>query len=230
MIFISYKWLPIILPFILADILLNIILSLFGSRRFWISVFAVSIVAVAAATAKAGAWEELNAQRAHMGLPPMIQDEEATAFAQMKAEYQAARGISGFYPDSMRSKGMTGHEGPRFNLPHVEGTGCSRDGYWMTCAMRSIGQPRAGAGIATGSDGARYMCLIVLGRNHRDGGVRRPLMYTAHLKDSPPQENLVERVFVPDSATMLVSFQRIIIPTSETYLPSSVCIACGVPH
>jgi len=128
-----------------------------------------------------GAWAELNAQRAHLGLPPMIPDEEATRFAQMKAEYQAARGIRGFHPDSARRTGMSGHEGPSFHRPHVEGTGCSRDGYWMTCAMRSLGQPRAGAGMATGRDGSRYYVLIVLGRGHRDGGLRIPLMRTAHL-------------------------------------------------
>jgi hypothetical protein len=151
----------------------------------WVIIAALIISSV---TLQAEALEEVNLQRSHLGLPAVFADAHATAFAQRKAEYQAARGIKGFYPMSTRSTGMNGHEGPIYDRPHVEGTGCStQDGPWLTCAMRSLGSPRVGAGVAIGPDGYRYMVLIVLGRKHRDGGKLVTLINTAHLTPEAPR-------------------------------------------
>lgn len=126
------------------------------------------------------AWAELTAQRAHFGLPPMVEDSQLSAWAQMKAEWQAARGVG-------LHSGGNGHEGPNCGVGYTEGTGCLEPAAgWATCAFKSAGSPVAGAGLALGTDGRRYMCLVIRGTNHRDGGRNVALSNTSYLSPDAP--------------------------------------------
>ena len=127
---------------------------------------------------------EVNAQRANFGLPPLIEDARLSRWAQMKAEWQARRGIC-------LDNGYNGHEGPGCGPGYVEGTGCLPQHWgWGTCAMRVLGTHAAGAGLAMGPDGKRYMCLVIQGRNLPESRSSRPLVSTAHLT---PQVKYVTR-------------------------------------
>lgn len=131
-------------------------------------------------TARADAFEELNAQRRNFGLPPMVEDPELSRWAQMKAEWQAARGVSLY-------TGGNGHEGPNCGAGYTEGTGCLEPSWgWATCAMRTYGSPVAGAGLAIGTDGKRYMCLVIRGTGHREWSGRRSVINTSHLSPDAP--------------------------------------------
>lgn len=115
----------------------------------------VVVVALTSGFAQADGLAEVNAQRARAGLPPLTPDAEFQRFAQGKAEWQAARGIC-------LSNGFNGHEGPAVPTRGAEGTGhASHDWGWVTCRMWTRGSWPAGAGLAIGTDGKRYMCLVI---------------------------------------------------------------------
>jgi len=160
-----------------------------------ISLFLI-LLGVPGFPAAADSWDELNAQRANVGLPPLIQNADLMRFAQAKAEWQAARHVSGFVPSGPdnyairrdhRGRPYNGHEGPR--IPGVvEGTGCGRiPGPYITCAWDAKGALEAGTGVAIGSDGFRYMVTMI--RAHRTIEANRnvPLINTSHLTPNAPR-------------------------------------------
>ena len=125
-------------------------------------------------SAQGEAFDELTAQRRNFGLPPLTRDAELMEFAQMKAEWQASHHIT-------VQNGHNGHEGPR--MPGCsEGTGQLAPHWgWGSCLMRAGGSPRAGAGVALGTDGRRYMVLIIRGVNRREINGHRNLIETAYM-------------------------------------------------
>lgn len=130
-------------------------------------------------TAAAAPMDEVNAQRANFGLPPLVEDAALSQWAQMKAEWQASRGIC-------LDNGYNGHEGPNAGPGYTEGTGCLPPSWrgWATCAMRVRGSHRAGAGVAIGPDGNRYMCLVIAGQRFTESNIRRSIIDTHHLTPS----------------------------------------------
>lgn len=146
--------------------------------------FTVLFVAVTLSTAHAKAMEEVNAQRANFGLPPLVEDAALSQWAQQRAEYFARHHISIY-------NGYNGHEGTSPGPGYVEGGGAlpksSPQDAWCSCAMRTVGNFQAGAGVAWGSDGVRYMCLVIRAPSTRDGGLRRPLVATSHLTPEAPR-------------------------------------------
>ncbi|MEM9658868.1 MAG: hypothetical protein AAF961_10950, partial [Planctomycetota bacterium] len=85
------------------------------------------------------------------GLPPFKEVPWMTEFAQRKAEWRAAR------------LAKDGHQGPRCPASCREGTGeATPDWGWLTCCQEEAGT-WAGAGVAIGADGQRYMVLIIHG-------------------------------------------------------------------
>lgn len=138
-------------------------------------IYALILVA-AASTAGATAIEEVNYWRSQNGLPPFQEDEQLTQFAQAKAEWRAAR------------LAKNGHQGPSVPAGCREGCGeATPDWGWLTCCQEETGQ-LAGAGVAIGADGERYMVLVIRGTNGsaprgRKIGGNGPLkiVRTAHL-------------------------------------------------
>ena len=105
------------------------------------------VVSVAGATAM----EEVNQWRSQNGLPVFKEDKNLTAFAQHKAEWRAAR------------LAQNGHQGPTCPAGCREGCGEATSSWgWLTCCQEETGQ-FAGAGVAIGADGQRYMVLVVKG-------------------------------------------------------------------
>lgn len=125
--------------------------------------------------AHASGMDEVNYWRSKNGLRAFKEVPWITRAAQKKAEYRAARGLK------------DGHDGPKCPAGCREGTGeATADWGWLTCVMEETGR-WAGAGVAVGSDGERYMVLIVHGARGRApiGHNIRPLK-TAHLTPNPP--------------------------------------------
>ena len=252
MFFIHPLWLITLFPFILIDLFVELSFNLFRSRRFWIGVFAVSIVALASATAKGEALDEVNLQRSTWGQKPLIRDPRLVEAAQKIAEWQA------HYQISTRT-GYSGHEHPAYNPPGTSvGTGVSSMYGWNSCLMEVYGSYRAGAGVAIGADNRRYMALVLQGKNHPGCRNGVTMAHTRHLTPSPPRidkatqhppsypkgishsvwdfsmyplPQTLPRIFIPDSATMLISLQpRIHVPSSLTSPLPSLCPDCGLPH
>lgn len=136
----------------------------------------VMLVLLLSSTAQAGALDEVNLWRTTNGLPPFQEDKRLTTTAQHKAEYRAARLLK------------NGHQGPPCPPGCREGTGEARPEWgWLTCVMEETGT-YAGAGVAIGADGERYMVLIVRGTQGYAPISRqlRPLR-TAHLTPDAPR-------------------------------------------
>jgi hypothetical protein len=109
---------------------------------------------VPAAASLTSALAECNARRASHGLTPFVEDPALTAAAQAAADFRAANLI-------------TGHTGNDFQfLPpgvHAEAAGCAawEPGWgWGSCCSDD-NYRFAGAGMAVGRDGKRYMHLFV---------------------------------------------------------------------
>lgn len=133
------------------------------------------LLIVTCSIAQASGMDEVNAWRRKNGLLPFREVPWMTSMAQKKAEYRAARLLK------------DGHQGPKCPTGCREGTGEAIPWWgWLTCCMEETGK-WAGAGVAIGADGERYMVLIVygvegwapIGRN-----VGRP--NTAYLTPYPP--------------------------------------------
>ncbi|WP_372894520.1 CAP domain-containing protein [Stieleria sp.] len=141
------------------------------SRLILLVVFAVSSVAVA----QGGAFDEVNAWRRAAGLPSFIEDPAMTEFAKRKAEYRAARGLK------------NGHQGPSVPAGWTEGCGEATATWgWLTCATECDFR-YAGAGVAIGADGERYMVFVGRGGSGRAliDPNRYPIIKTAHLTPNP---------------------------------------------
>jgi len=105
------------------------------------------VVLVMSPIAGASAIEEVNFWRSANGLPRLVEDQVLTSRAQAKAEYRAARLLK------------NGHDGRRCPQGCREGTGEASPGWgWLACVMEETGDC-AGAGVAIGADGQRYMVL-----------------------------------------------------------------------
>ena len=123
----------------------------------------------------ASGMDEVNYWRTRNGLYPFAEDPSLTAFAQMKAEYRAQRMMK------------NSHDGPRWPKGCREGTGeATADWGWLTCCMEENGQV-AGAGVAIGPDGERYMVLVVRGETGRQLIRNVNPLRTAHLTPNPPR-------------------------------------------
>jgi hypothetical protein len=130
----------------------------------------------------ADGFREMNAQRRNFGLPPLLERADLTARAQAKAEWQAAHDISLF-------NRYNGHEGLITPPGMIEGTGCCDPSWgWATCVMRTLGQWPAGAGVAIGANGRRYMCLIIDTnyRNPPQTNVQRSVINTSPMTPDAP--------------------------------------------
>ena len=124
----------------------------------------------------AAAIDEVNLFRKTHGLRPFEHDPALTTFAQHKAEYRAARMLK------------NGHQGPQNPAGTTEGTAEAIPMWgWLSCAMEEDWK-YAGAGVAIGGDGERYMVLVV--REGSGAALRgrslRPVS-TAHLTPDPPR-------------------------------------------
>ena len=140
----------------------------------------VMLLLLVSSTASASGLEEVNLWRTKNGLPPFEEDKKLTAAAQKKAEYRAARLLK------------DGHQGPTCPAGCREGTGEAKPEWgWLTCVMEETGT-KAGAGVAIGADGERYMVLIVRGiHGHAPQGRQVRPLRTAHLTPDAPR---IERV------------------------------------
>lgn len=120
--------------------------------------------------------EEVNLWRSRNGLPRFEEDKRLTRFAQYKAEWRASRLL------------QNGHQGPRCPADCREGTGeATSDWGWLTCVMEETGR-YAGAGVAIGPDGQRYMVLVVRGtRGSAPIGRKVRPCRTAHLTPDAPR-------------------------------------------
>ncbi|MEQ8848095.1 hypothetical protein [Botrimarina sp.] len=109
------------------------------------------VFTLVAATAHGAAIDEVNHWRQKNGLPAFREVPWMTEFAQRKAEWRAAR------------LAQNGHQGPPVPAGCREGCGEARPEWgWLTCCQEESGT-YAGAGVALGADGQRYMVLIVQG-------------------------------------------------------------------
>ena len=127
--------------------------------------------------------DECNAQRAHYGLPPLVEDARLSEWAQCKAVWQAAHDVS-------LANGYNGHEGPQLGMGYIEGTGVlDPDAGWGTCAFRVEGSWPAGAGLAIGANGKRYMCLIlrISNEQYRERPTVGALSNTSPMSPDPPR-------------------------------------------
>lgn len=136
----------------------------------------VLFVLLVSSTANASALQEVNFWRTKNGLAPFQEDKKLTAAAQQKAEYRAARLLK------------DGHQGPSCPPGCREGTGEARPEWgWLTCVMEETGT-HAGAGVAIGADGERYMVLIVRGTHgHAPKGRQVRPLRTSHLTPDAPR-------------------------------------------
>lgn len=109
------------------------------------------IVSLTAPCAMGSAMDEVNRWREENGLQPLKELEWMTEFAQQKAEWRAAR------------LAQNGHQGPPCPAGCREGTGEATPQWgWLTCCQEETGS-YAGAGVAIGADGQRYMVLVMQG-------------------------------------------------------------------
>lgn len=141
------------------------------SRLLLVSVFAMT----ATVFAHGGAFDEVNAWRRGAGLPQLMEDPAMTKFAQAKAQYRAARGLK------------DGHQGPSVPSGWTEGCGEAKASWgWLTCATECDFQ-YAGAGVAMGADGERYMVFVGRGGSGRAliDPNRYPIIKTSHLTPAP---------------------------------------------
>lgn len=114
-----------------------------------------ALVVLSAAICRAEPLAEVNEWRRRVGLPQFTKDPEMMRFAQTKAECRARRGLK------------NGHDGPQPPGGWREGTGEAAAHWgWLTCVMEEDAV-HAGAGIAIGHDGERYMVLVVRGGSGR---------------------------------------------------------------
>jgi len=145
---------------------------------------AIFLLLCVSLTANATGIQEVNYWRSKNGLKPFIEVHWMTDFCQKKAEYRAARGLK------------DNHAGKRCPAGCIEGCAESTpDWGWHTCCTEESGR-FAGAGVAIGEDGERYMVLLVWGK----GGNRRNIrpLKTAHLtKDAP----IIKRIAWSSSKT-----------------------------
>lgn len=132
-------------------------------------------------TAGASAMEEVNYWRAKNGLAPLQEVAWMSEFAQRKAEWRAAR------------LAQNGHQGPACPAGCREGTGEASPSWgWLTCCQEESGR-YAGAGVAIGADGQRYMVLVIhgaqgsapRGRSMGGGGSLRVLNTSRLTPDAP---------------------------------------------
>lgn len=147
------------------------------------------IVSVAGATAM----EEVNSWRTQNGLPAFQEDAALTEFAQRKAEWRAQR------------LAQNGHQGPPCPGGCREGCGEATPSWgWLTCCQEETGE-YAGAGVAIGRDGQRYMVLVVRGtqgsapkgRQIGGRGARMRIINTSHLTPDAPRVDAAGNVTVP---------------------------------
>lgn len=128
------------------------------------------------------AMAELNFWRESNGLPILVEEPDYTEFAQMKAEWRAERLLK------------DGHDGPQHPEGTREGTGeATPDWGWLTCCQEETAE-RAGAGIAIGRDGLRYMVLVMRGggdapkgRAIGGPGSRLRIIDTSHMTPDAPR-------------------------------------------
>lgn len=146
------------------------------------------LTSLMSSTASATAMEEVNYWRTQNGLEPLREVPWMTEFAQRKAEWRAAR------------LAQNGHQGPRCPAGCREGCGEAHSNWgWLTCCQEETGE-LAGAGVAIGADGQRYMVLIIQGtrgtapRGRQIGGRGAPLriINTSQLTPDAPR---VDRVY-----------------------------------
>lgn len=145
-------------------------------------VFAKALVLLLACSVSHGAAiDEVNHWRQQNGLPAFVEDDQLTEFAQQKAEWRAAR------------LAKNGHQGPPTPAGCREGCGEATEQWgWLTCCQEETGT-QAGAGVAIGADGERYMVLVIRGthgtaprgRKIGGGGPLR-IVRTAHLTPDAP--------------------------------------------
>ena len=234
MLFIDPRWLIVLAPFLLLRWLTIKVARILGLCH----------ILLFCSIASAGPFEECNAQRRHFGLPPFIPDPELMKLAQAKAEWQAARHVSGFVPvgrdgfrerRDRRGRPYNGHEGPR--VPGAfEGTGCARNpGPFIACRALSNGSGiRAGCGMAIGSDGHRYM-VVLTRRSSREGGRNVPVINTSHLTPDPIHVPYIGSIPADPSGWHVptpYSFDNEIIPGGGTYTETTPkrCPRCGRIH
>jgi len=159
--------------------------------------------------------DEVNLQRSRIGLPAYVRDARLCEFAQMKAEWQAARRICVW-------NGNNGHEGPRFGEVGVtEGTGVTRPHNtqgWLSCAADKIGTWQAGAGCAYDSSGNRYNCLLVRCPN----GLRE--------SRRTPEYLIPTYQLTPDAPVILRDGSRRGMIRAAVRSAGRVCRSCGKVH
>ena len=133
------------------------------------------------------AMDEVNHWRTKNGLEPLKEVPWMTEFAQQKAEWRAAR------------LAQNGHQGPPCPAGCREGCG-EADSFWgwLTCCQEETGK-WAGAGVAIGADGQRYMVLVIhgtrgtapKGRQIGGRGARLRIINTSKLTPDAPR---IERI------------------------------------
>ena len=134
---------------------------------------ALLLLFIASLPVNATGIQEVNYWRSKNGLKPFVEVPWMTAFCQKKAEYRAARGLK------------DNHAGKKCPAGCIEGCAESLPMFgWHTCCTEESGR-YAGAGVAIGEDGERYMVLLVWGQ----GGNRRKMwpLKTAHLTTDAPR-------------------------------------------
>lgn len=147
---------------------------------------ALIVAALFSSTASATAMKEVNHWRTQNGLPPLKEVPWMTKFAQKKAEWRAAR------------LAQNGHQGPACPAGCREGTGEATPSWgWLTCCQEESGK-WAGAGVAIGADGQRYMVLIIhgtrgtapMGRQIGGGGRMRIINTSSLTPDAPKMQRI----------------------------------------
>ncbi len=143
------------------------------------------LLMVAAVPAGAAAIDEVNYWRKHNRhgrLPAFVEDKALTKFAQRKAEFRAARGLK------------DGHQGLKPPDGCREGTAEALPMFgWISCCMEETGR-YAGAGVAIGDDGERYMVLVVRGKGYAPFGRKnRMCIPTAHMTPDAPRVHRIKR-------------------------------------
>ena len=156
-------------------------------------IHALVLTLLIASTAGATAMEEVNHWRTQNGLPALKEDPALTEFAQRKAEWRAQR------------LAQNGHQGPTCPGGCREGCGEATSTWgWLTCCQEETGT-YAGAGVAIGRDGQRYMVLIMKGthgsapkgRQIGGRGARMKIINTSHLTPDAPRVDRAGKVTVP---------------------------------
>ena len=150
---------------------------------------ALLLVSLFASTASASALKEVNHWRTQNGLEPFNEVPWMTKFAQRKAEWRAAR------------LAQNGHQGPPCPAGCREGTGEATPNWgWLTCCQEENGK-WAGAGVAIGADGQRYMVLVIYGtqstapkgRQIGGRGARLRIINTSSLTPDAPVIQRIQR-------------------------------------